>query len=105
MFLQVLTCANTAADWNFTPISAAAIAYSAFLSSALNYFLLAWVNKRSSPLTVAAFNPFQVSVRTPLTLRHLTQDLSSLNRSFFVAMRDCHAFVARTWTSTIAVLL
>lgn len=41
VFLQRLS-ANTAADWHFTPINVAAIAYSAVLSSALNYFLMAW---------------------------------------------------------------
>ena len=54
------TCsANTAVDWRFTAEDALSVAYAAVLTSALNYFLMAWVNNRSSPLTVTAFSPFQ----------------------------------------------
>jgi len=81
ILVSVLTCATSAADWEFVPISWAAIAYSAVFSSAAAYFLMAWcvrregrqisthqaasclrrcrVNERSSPLLVSAFYPVQ----------------------------------------------
>lgn len=43
--LSVLTCATTRADWSFSPVSWAAIAYSAVFSSAVAYFLMAWCGK------------------------------------------------------------
>lgn len=64
------TCsANTAADWRLTADDAISVAYAAVLTSALNYFLMAWVNNRSSPLTgtVTAFSPFQPVVTAILS--------------------------------------
>ena len=40
--VSVLTHATSPADWSFSPMSWAAIAYSAVLSSAVAYFLMAW---------------------------------------------------------------
>lgn len=42
-----------------------AIVYSALISSAFNYSLMAWVNKRTSPATVMSFYPIQ-SIATPV---------------------------------------
>ena len=42
ILISVLTCATSAADWHFTPVSGAAIAYSGVFSSAVAYFLMAW---------------------------------------------------------------
>jgi len=95
--VSVLTCATTPEDWNFSPVSWAAIAYSAVFSSAVAYFLMAWcgyeevgcdipalstipglltplrVNERSSPIVVSAFYPVQPIATIPLSWAVLGQ--------------------------------
>jgi len=50
--MSAATCATDAEAWAVSPSGWAAVFYSAFLSSALNYLLMAWVNKSVSPLFV-----------------------------------------------------
>lgn len=52
-FMSTVTCATSAADWKVSGSGWGAVIYSALISSALNYQLMAWVNKRSSPVTVS----------------------------------------------------
>jgi len=46
--------------WEIPPAGVGAILYAGLLSSALNYSMMAWVNKRTSPVLVMAFYPLQV---------------------------------------------
>ena len=99
--LSVLTCATTPADWSFSPVSWAAIAYSAVFSSAAAYFLMAWygkvefgmdrcclaisatlfrVNERSSPVVVSAFYPVQPIATIPLSWAVLGQVMAPVAR-------------------------
>lgn len=41
------------------------VAYACFISSALNYYLYAWANARSSPAFIMAFAPIQ-NIVTPI---------------------------------------
>ena len=50
--MSAATCATDAEAWAVAPSGWAAVVYSALLSSALNYLLMAWVNKSVSPLFV-----------------------------------------------------
>ena len=50
--MSAATCATDAEAWAIAPSGWAAVVYSALLSSALNYLLMAWVNKSVSPLFV-----------------------------------------------------
>lgn len=50
--MSAATCATDAEAWAVAPSGWAAVIYSALLSSALNYLLMAWVNKLVSPLFV-----------------------------------------------------
>ena len=46
--------------WNLPTSSLYALAYGAFLCSALCYALLSWCNNKTSPTTITAFWPLQV---------------------------------------------
>lgn len=66
VFLSVIPCAlGSAALWRIGPAGWTSICYSAFVTSAFNYALMAEINQRTSPLTVMAFYPWQ-SICTPI---------------------------------------
>lgn len=70
-FMSVATCVTDAAAWRVTPSGWGTILFAALFSSALNYSLMAWVNRRTSPLFVMAFYPLQ-SVATPVLAFFIT---------------------------------
>jgi drug/metabolite transporter (DMT)-like permease len=66
VFMSVLPC--TLADsklWHIGPAGWTSICFSAFITSAFNYALMAEINKVTSPLTVMSAYPWQ-SICTPL---------------------------------------
>ena len=60
--LMLPVCKLDPESWSFVhdPTAMAALAYAVFITSALNYGLLAFANKNSSPTLVTAFFPLQV---------------------------------------------
>jgi drug/metabolite transporter (DMT)-like permease len=81
ILLSVLSCATSREDWSFSPPILAAIAYGGVFTSAVNYFLMTWVNSRASPLTVAAFSPLNPVFTIALSWAALGQVPS---RSYFI---------------------
>jgi drug/metabolite transporter (DMT)-like permease len=63
--MAVSVSAVSADDWRLDAVSAGAVAYSGLLGAFFNYAAMAYVNKRTSPVTVIAFYPLQ-SLLTPL---------------------------------------
>ena len=66
VFFSVIPCAlGSTALWHIGPAGWQSIFFSAFVTSAFNYALMAEINSRTSPLTVMSFYPWQ-SICTPL---------------------------------------
>ena len=65
IFMSVIVVAPPASAWSVTPAGVGGLFFSGALSSFFNYFAMAWVNKRSSPVLVSAAYPLQ-SFFTPL---------------------------------------
>jgi drug/metabolite transporter (DMT)-like permease len=63
--LNVATSAVSQEAWDIDATAAAGILYSGALSAFFNYAAMAWVNARTSPVTVIAFYPLQ-SLLTPI---------------------------------------
>jgi len=76
LLMSVVTGATSAADWDFSPTAAGAAVYSGVLASGLNYALLAYCNKLTGPLTVAASFPLQALTSAILSYFILGSELT-----------------------------
>jgi drug/metabolite transporter (DMT)-like permease len=65
VLLSIVPCATSTALWHIGPSGWTSICFSAFVTSAFNYALMAEINSRTSPVMVMAFYPWQ-SVATPV---------------------------------------
>ena len=65
VLLSIVPCATSTALWHIGPSGWVSICFSAFVTSAFNYALMAEINSRTSPVLVMAFYPWQ-SIMTPV---------------------------------------
>jgi len=65
IFASVIVIAPPAAAWAVTPAGVGGLFFSGSLATFFNYYAMAWVNKRASPILISAAYPLQ-SFFTPL---------------------------------------
>ena len=65
VLLSIIPCATSTSLWHIGPAGWTSICFSAFITSAFNYSLMAQINKITSPVLVMSFYPWQ-SICTPL---------------------------------------